>query len=635
MNIKFIPFTDVKITKGFWFDRQESNRKVTIPTEYQRLSETGQVNAFKLDWRPGNPKPPHIFWDSDIAKWIEAASYCLATRPEPKLDGLLDEIIELVASAQQPDGYLNVHFTVVEPEKRWTNLRDLHELYCAGHMIEAGVAHYLGTGKSSLLNVVCRYADYIDQVFGRASGQKRGYPGHEEIELALVKLYRVTGETRYLNLSRYFIDERGTQPHYFDLEARERGEDPAHFWGARGLPDELRYVYNQAHLPVRDQDQVVGHAVRAMYLYSAMADLAVETQDRHLKKACETLWEDVCLKKMYITGGIGPSRHNEGFTQPYDLPNSNAYAETCAAIGLVFWNQRMLQLNCDSRYADVMERALYNGVLSGVSLEGDRFFYENPLESDGTHHRQPWFECACCPPNVARLLASIGAYIYAFSSESDEKNRYPTLAVHLYVDSQTEFIVDGVLVKLIQETNYPWDGAVRISFDMEKPVDFILKLRMPAWCRSVSLKLNDEQVNCLSFNKGYIDLDCGWKPGDELELLLSMPVERVYAHPEVKADQNRVAIQRGPIIYCLEQVDHTVLIHLLRLPGEAELTPTFLPEFSGGMVVISAEARVTDLTNWENSIYHLDPPTFMPAKLLAIPYFAWDNRQAGAMQVWI
>jgi DUF1680 family protein len=357
-KFSLLPLNNVTIDGGFWGPRLEINRQRTLPIEYKQCKDTGRIDAFRLDWKPGAGPAPHIFWDSDVAKWIEAASYALNSHPDAALEGVVDETIALIASAQQADGYLNTHFTVVEPGKRWTNLRDRHELYCAGHLIEAGVAHFQATGKRALLDVVCRYADHIAAVFGPGPAQKRGYPGHEEIELALVKLYRATGERRYLDLSLYFINERGSQPHYYDLEALERGEEPGKFRFKT-------YAYMQAHLPVREQRQVVGHAVRAMYLYAAMADLAAETGDESLLQACEVLWEDLCLRKMYLTGGIGPSTDNEGFTGAYDLPNETAYAETCASIGLVFWAQRMLQSGCESRYADVMEGALYNGVLIG------------------------------------------------------------------------------------------------------------------------------------------------------------------------------------------------------------------------------------------------------------------------------
>ncbi len=627
--INFIPPSAVKITGGFWAPITDTNRQVTIPIEYQQCQQTGRIDAFRLEWKPGQPQPPHIFWDSDVAKWIEAASYSLSSHPDDQLDQLLDETIALVASAQQPDGYLNVHFTVVEPEKRWSNLRDLHELYCAGHLIEAGVAHFQSTGKRSLLDVIVRYADYIASVFGTQPGQLRGYPGHEEIELALVKLYKATGEDRFLDLARYFVDERGRDPHYFDIEAEARGEDPAEWWGARGVSSDLRYAYAQAHLPVRQQRQVMGHAVRAMYLYSAMADLAVETQDEVLRQACEALWEDVCLKKMYITGGIGPSRHNEGFTLPYDLPNASAYAETCAAIGLVFWNQRMLRLDGDSRYADVLERALYNGVLSGVSLDGERFFYVNPLESDGTQHRQPWFDCACCPPNVARLLASLGGTIYSQDKSS------PGISVHLFIHSRVQFDVDGVSITLNQDTRYPWDGKVRFTLDMQQPASFNLRLRLPGWCRSAALELNGENVECLNFNNGYIEMDCDWNPGDELVYQMEMPVERVYAHPQVSEDVHRIAIQRGPLVYCVEQADHDTPLNLLRLDAASLLDAAWDDELLGGMVVVQGDVFAEQALDWQDTLYRHDPPARVPVKLRAIPYFAWDNREPGAMRVWL
>ncbi|HKD74532.1 MAG TPA: beta-L-arabinofuranosidase domain-containing protein, partial [Ktedonobacterales bacterium] len=378
-----VPFRHVTIDDTFWAPRIQRNRESTLPFIYQNLQETGRIDALRLTWKPGDEPMPHIFWDSDIGKWIEAASNSLATTPDPALKQQVDDVIDLLAQGQHADGYLNTYFTVVAPGKRWTNLRDLHELYCAGHLIEGAVAHYQATGERKLLDIMCRYVDFIAQTFGKQSGQKPGYDGHEEIELALIKLYHATNDARYLELSRYFVDERGRQPHYFDNEARERGEDPQAF-------EMGTYEYNQSHLPVLEQTQVVGHAVRAMYLNSALADLAREQDDERLFAACRRLWDHLTTTRMYLTGGIGTSARNEGFTRDYDLPNETAYAETCAAIGLVFWAHRMLQLDCNRAYADVMELALYNRVLSGVSLSGDRFFYEDPLASDGTVHRQYW-----------------------------------------------------------------------------------------------------------------------------------------------------------------------------------------------------------------------------------------------------
>ena len=626
MSQKFtpLPFSKVTIEGGFWGPRLDTNRAVTIPIEYQQCKETGRIDAFKLDWKPGKLPVPHIFWDSDVAIWIEAASYSLFTHPDLRLEAQLDEVIALIASAQQPDGYLNSHFSAVEPEKRWTNLRDWHELYCAGHMTEAGVAYFQATGKRSLLEVVCRYADHIGQVFGTGPGQKRGYPGHPELELALVKLYHATGEPRYLALSQYFVDERGRQPYYFDQEARARGEDPAAYWAKT-------YAYTQAHLPVREQRQVTGHAVRAMYLYSAMADLAGETGDPGLLSACDALWDHLCTRNLYLTGGIGPSRANEGFTRDYDLPNETAYAETCAAIGLVFWNHRMLQLEGNARFGDTLERALYNGVLSGVSLSGDRFFYENPLASLGTHHRQPWFDCACCPPNVARLLASLGGYIYSYHHDHDGG-----VAVHLYAQGRGSFSLPGGSLTLLQSTHYPWEGKVDFAFEMEGPMTFELSLRLPDWCRQACLSINGEDQfleDCIV--GGYLHLKREWQPRDRVHFEMDMPVERVYAHPEVTQNVGKVALQRGPLVYCLEQIDQPVPINRLVLPSDSPISARFEPRLLGGVTVLTGQAWVKEDQDWGKQLYRHQTAELKAAEFTAIPYYAWDNREVGGMAVWL
>ncbi|GCE45925.1 hypothetical protein EI42_02655 [Thermosporothrix hazakensis] len=622
-SLRAVPFTDVTINDAFWSGRLQANIEQTIPYQYEQCKTTGRVDALKLEWKPGDEPVPHIFWDSDIAKWIEAASYTLATKPDAQLEALLDEVIALLASAQQPDGYLNTHFTVVEPGKRWTNLRDAHELYCAGHLIEAAVAHYQATGKRSLLDVICRYCDHIAQTFGPNPGQKRGYCGHEEIELALVKLYHVTGERRYLDLSAYFINERGQQPHYFDLELKERlkqGEKDrlAEFHRTVG------YEYNQSHKPVREQVHVVGHAVRAMYLYSAMADLAWELQDDTLKQACERLWADLCEKKLYITGGIGPSGHNEGFTRAYDLPNETAYAETCAAIGLVFWAHRMLHLDCDRRYADVMERALYNGVISGVSLDGRKFFYENPLASNGQVHRQDWFECACCPPNVARLLASFGNYIY---SQREEE-----AVIHLFVQGSATLDLGTQKLSLKQQTRYPWDGEVRIQVDPEQSARFRVRVRQPGWCRKATVRVNGEPVQPAS-ERGYLILEREWSQGDVIELTLHMPVERVYAHPQVREDRGRVALQRGPLVYCLEEVDNSSDLDALLVPQTADFTQTYVQDLASGAVALSFEAQRLEADG--PSLYRTERPRTSMVQVRAVPYCLWDNRSPGEMLVWL
>lgn len=616
----------VKLADPFWAPRMETNRRVTLPIEYEQCKKTGRIDAFRLDWKPGMPNPPHIFWDSDVYKWIEAGAYALATGRDAQLEKLFDDVIDLIAGAQQKDGYLNVHFTVVEPGKRWTNLRDCHELYCAGHLFEAAVAYAEATGKRKLLDVACRYADHIDSVFGTEPGKRRGYCGHEEIELALVKLSRITGTRRYMELAKYFIDERGRTPYYFDIEARERGEDPSKHWTAG--PGPLRYEYCQAHKPVREQTEVVGHAVRAMYLYSAMADLAGEFADKALFSATKRLWEHLTTRRMYITGGIGPSRHNEGFTCDYDLPNETAYAETCAAIGLVFWAHRMLQLEPDSRYADIMERALYNGVTSGVSLDGRRFFYENPLASLGRHHRQDWFDCACCPPNIARLIASIGQYVYSLG----EKAVY----VHLYAQGEAFLEIDGTALRTVQKTMYPWDGKVVLELEPERPARFALALRLPGWCRKPKVSLNGKafglsgRVRC-----GYAVIEREWRAGDRVEVLLPMSVERVEAHPEVRPDCGRIALMRGPIVYCLEEADNGRLLHDVVIPREAKLSARMEKDLLGGVVVVTGKAYRRDMRGWDGVLYRAERSKTKPFTFKAVPYCVWDNRSPGEMLVWV
>jgi DUF1680 family protein len=621
-----VPFTNVTINDHFWSIRLESNRERSIPHIYKKLEETGRLAAYKLDWVPGMENPPHQFWDSDVAKWIEAASYSLATHPDSTLEAKVDEVIALIASAQQAGGYLNPHFTVVEPQRRWKDLRNGHELYCAGHLIEAGVAHFQATGKRTLLNILCRYADYIDSLFGTQPGKKRGYCGHEEIELALVKLYHATGEQRYLQLSRYFIDERGRQPNYFDLEGS------AVIGGKE---------YHQAHLPVREQNEVVGHAVRAMYLYSAMADLAAETGDESLFEACQRLWQHLCSKRMFITGGIGSSMHNEGFTSDYDLPNHNAYAETCAAIGLVLWSHRMLQIECNARYADVMERVLYNGVLSGVSLDGTTFFYVNPLASNGTMKREEWFSCACCPPNIARLLASLGQYVY---SQNDTE-----AVVHLYIQGTGRLQIGGQQVILKQGTNYPWDGKITITVELEHSSFITLKLRKPGWCPKATIQLNSERIAVAEQN-GYFIIEREWHNGDKVELDLTMHAQRIYAHPDIAQDKGLVALQRGPIIYCLEEASNiergfassptinqgaTIPLHHVFLPKDAALTAHQENEMLGGIVTLSASAYVAETQDWGDTLYRPFEAEMKPISVTAIPYYAWCNQQPGKMYVWL
>lgn len=623
-----VAFTSVTLTDRLWAPRQRVVRERTVPFLYGQMEKIGTIEALDVTKPPGplafpyrrnNTSTSVMYWDSDIAKWIETASYTLSTHPDPKLEALIDDVVGRIAKAQEPDGYFNSFFQRREPTKKWTNLRDWHELYCLGHMIEAAVAHHRATAKRNLLDIVLRHVDLVGRLFGPEPHQTHGYCGHEEIELALIKLYHLTGERRHLELASYFIDERGKQPHYFDSEARERGADPADYWYET-------YDYNQSHIPVRQQDRVVGHAVRAMYLYCAMADLAVEKADPSLLEACRRLWNDLTTKRLYVTGGLGPSASNEGFTTDYDLPNETAYAETCAAVGLVFWAYRMALLEGDGRYGDVMEQALYNGALSGLSLDGERFFYENPLASRGEHHRWIWHRCPCCPPNIARLVASLGSYIYSLSSGE--------LAVHLYADSTARLAIGATAVGVTQATDYPWDGAVVLRVDPEKPVEFTLRLRVPGWCRSARIAVNGEALDTVAIvERGYAMIRRRWQAGDQVELSLAMPVERLYAHPDVRFDQGRVALKRGPIVYCVEAVDADAPPHHLTLPRTAAITPKLEPDLLGGVATLAGTALAVQPR--DGALYQTEPLQRTAVPFRAVPYHVWDHREAGEMVVWL
>ncbi len=591
-----VPFTSVRLEDRFWAPRLETNRQKTLPHNVRTCESTGRIANFTraAGLEPGKFQGIY-FNDSDVYKMIEGASYTLASHPDPALDEKLDRIISSIAAAQAPDGYLNTYFTLAEPGKRWTDLPVKHELYCAGHLFEAAVAHYQATGKRSLLDVARKLADHIDSVFGPE--KRHGVCGHEEIELALVKLYRATGEKRYLELARFFVDERG-----------------------RSCGRKLYGEYYQDHLPVREQSEIVGHAVRAMYLYSGIADVASLTGDLSLIPAMDRLWNDVVKKKMYVTGGIGPSAKNEGFTVAYDLPNDSAYAETCASIGMALWNQRLLLLSGEGRYGDLLEQVLYNGLLSGVSLDGEKFFYVNPLASRGRHHRQPWFDCACCPTNVVRFLPSLPGYVYATSAEG--------IAVNLFIAGTAEIPFRGRPVRLVQETGYPWSGKIALRIEPESPQEFTLQLRIPAWSRGASAALNGGPLDLSAVEKGYLRIRRSWQKGDALVLDVPLEVRRLEANPAVKDDRGRVALARGPLIYCFEGADHQFPLRTAALPREAKLEVEHVPALLGGITVIKAAGIAADAPGWDDALYR-EAPAAHPVTLTAIPYHLWDHRQGA------
>ncbi len=579
-----VPFTQVKVRDQFWAPRLKTNREVSIPHNFQWCEKTGRFSNFDKAAGKLEGKFEGIYFnDSDVYKVLEGASYSLADHPDAKLQEMVDRVIASIAAAQQPDGYLNTYYTLVEPDKRWTNCRVRHELYCAGHLFEAAVAHWRATGKRTLLDVATRFADHIGQVFGP---QKRyDVPGHEEIELGLVKLYEATGREEYLRLAQFFIDIRG------DSSKRK-------VYGA----------YCQDHIPVREQSEIVGHAVRAMYLYCGVADMAAYTGDRELFAAMDRIWRDVTERKMYITGGIGARHAGEAFGDPYELPNFSAYCETCAAIGLALWSHRMNLLHGDARYADVLERVIYNGFLSGVGMDGRHFFYVNPLESSGNHHRQPFYPCACCPTNVVRFIPSLPGYVYAHDGQ--------TLYVNLYIAGTAEVPLGGQTVTVEQQTRYPWEGCVKLVLRPEKAARFVVALRIPGWATGATISANGQPLHVEPPQRGYARVERVWQPGDVIELNLPMEPVRVEAHPRVQADRGRVAIRRGPIVYCFEAADNDGRVRSRILARDPQLHAEFRPDLLGGVVVITARDRDGK-------------------PLTAIPYYAWDHRQPGEMVVWI
>jgi len=626
-EFKPVPFTQVKITDKFWQPRIATNKKVTIPYAFQKCEDTGRIENFAIaaGQKAGQFQSAYPFDDSDVYKIIEGASYALISQPDEKLDRYLDSLIAFIAAAQEEDGYL-MTWRTIDPQKppnqwsgtaaRWSDLDNGHELYNVGHLYEAAVAHYLATGKKSLLNVALKNANLIVDIFG--PGKMEGYPGHQEIEIGLVKLYRVTNEAKYLELAQAFLDRRGQRDFKKEGTLWETGK----YW--------------QNHAPVTEQTEAVGHAVRACYMYTGMADVAALTGNAAYLQAIRAIWENAVSKKLYITGGVGSAGHGEAFGENYELPNREAYCETCAAIANVFWNHRMFLLTGEAQFMDVLERTLYNGLIAGVSLTGNRFFYSNRLESD-SEERSEWFACSCCPSNICRFIPSVGGYIYAQKGNS--------LYVNLYIGSESNLQVNGKRLKIIQETEYPWNGAVKLLLQPATRQFLKLYLRIPGWVRNQPvpadlyhylnpsekqplIKINGKSVPA-TIENGFIKLEKAWEKNDTIELILPMTIQRVIAHELVAANRGKVALEYGPIVYCAEWVDNQGKISNLILPDESELKIAFRPDLFNGVNTITATVP---------AFYPDEKGTSILSKnqvFTAIPYFARAHRGKGEMSVWL
>lgn len=668
-----LPLPRVRVTDAFWKKEMELVRTEVIPYQWAALNDQVEgaapsfcmhnfKTAVKLNQeknREGDsfqepvytfrgfealPEDPEhledkfygfVFQDSDFYKWIEAVGYSLTQHPDPELERIADSAIEIVCAAQQEDGYLDTYYILNGKDKIFTNLRDHHELYCLGHLLEGAVAYFQATGKDRLLRTACRYADYVAEHFGPEEGKCKGYPGHEIAEMALVRLYETTKEPKYLELARYFVDQRGQRPYYFDQE---------HPQDIKNGPDDLRYEYHQAHLPVREQTEAVGHAVRAVYLYSGMTDLARLTNDQELYHACETLWDNMTNQKMYITGGIGGTHIGEAFSFNYDLPNDTAYAETCASIGLVFWARRMLEIKPHAKYGDAMELALYNTVLSGMDLDGKSFFYVNPLEvvPEACHRderkfhvkpvRQKWFGCACCPPNLARILSSISSY--AFTEKED------TLFVHLYVGSEIKKQINGSEATIRITSGFPWNGQVKIQVS-NAAAPFTLALRIPGWCKEYTLPSGytvDGSASGQCYEKdGYLYLTHAWADDDSFTIDFPMDVQILEADGRVREDIGKLAVMRGPIVYCLEEQDNGKDLHLLTMSSDQ--TPKvedFTVQQEPVKSILLQGSRQELSGPAEGPLYRpAAKPAKTPQALRFIPYYTWANRGENEMTVWV
>lgn len=641
VNIK-----DVTLTSGVLKERQQINAQITIPSIYQKCVETGRVDSLLCKWKEGEPNRPHPFWDSDIGKVIEAISYSLVTHPNAELEYKVDEIVDMLKNEQYEDGYLNSYFRTFGIENRWTNLYYMHELYCAGHLMEGAVAYFQATGKRKFLDIMCKYADCIYHHFIEEPKENRGYCGHPEIELALVRLYEETKNENYLKLSKYFIDQRGQQPYFFELESLSLGIDTTKTANQKRhlkyyLKSRGPYAEYQAHKPVREQTEPVGHAVRAMYLYSGMADIAAAYDDEELYKACNVLWDSLTQTQFYITGGIGPSSEGERFTFAYDLPNEYTYNETCASVALIMWAHRMFHFNGESKFIDILEQTLYNTALGSVSMAGDKFFYANYLTVyperfehasaaliDKMHaQRQKWFDVSCCPPNISRLIGSIGGYAYS----TDKQGIY----INLYNESKVDYSVKNQNMSLKVNTQYPWDEEINIHVACKDPCTSKINLRIPGWCSEWVVKVNGYSTEYTILN-GYCIIERKWENNDIINLVLKMPIMQIEANPKVRENCGRIALQRGPIVYCLEQADNGEQIQDISIQEDCHYS---LIQGVEGLpvdaVVLEFEGYRRLQTGWSGKLYNNTTSEKIPIQIRAVPYWLWGNRGFGEMNVWI
>ena len=614
------PFNHVHVQDGFWTARLATNQAVTIPYCFARCEETGRVRNFEKAAGIRQGKHEGIYFDdSDLYKVMEGAAYSLQVHPDTLLRLYLDRLITVMAAGQWEDGYLYTFYSLPErqPDKRWTNVRDMHEQYCAGHMFEAAVAHYQVTSNKMFLDIAVKNADLICSLFG--PGKRTDPPGHQEIEIALCKLYRATGDGKYLDQAKFFLDQRG--------QKGNRGPD-----GKGGLYG----LYSQDHKPVTEQTEAVGHSVRAAYMYTGMADVAALTGDMKYVDAIDTIWDEIATTKLYITGGIGAAGGHEGFGGKYELPNATAYCETCASFANIFWNHRMFLMRGDAKYMDVLERVLYNAALSGVSMQGDRFFYPNVLESAARHERSAWFDCACCPSNVARFIPSVPGYIYG--SKGDD------VYVNLFIGGDATLATASNKVKLSQQTEYPWKGQVAISVEPEKSGTFAVLVRIPGWARNEcvpsdlykfmdtvsekpSIKVNGKTVP-FEVEKGFARIERNWQKGDKIALDLPMPIRRIISNPELKTNAGKVAFQRGPVVFCLEGPDNDGQVLNLVIPDNAKLKAEYKPDLLNGVTVLTGKAQVAKRT-LDGKMIATSSRTFT-----AIPYYAWAHRGRAQMTVW-